>query len=56
MTLDTKTAIEIDKERDKADVLMNELVRDPEVLKLIMQKITDLGLQKGLKGEAHEGK
>ena len=44
MALDLKTAMELEEERQKADSLMNLLVKDPEVLELLKKKIKELGV------------
>lgn len=49
--LDVNTALEIDEERRIGDEIMTELVKDPEVQKLLAKKIIDMGLKdKLLKG------
>lgn len=47
LPLDAKTAIEVDEQRKDADTLMTELIKDPEVQKLLARKIA----QKGLTGK-----
>lgn len=41
LPLDLATALDLDKERSKADELMNELVKDPEVMALLKEKIKE---------------
>jgi ribosomal protein L40E len=42
MCLDAKTAVAIDELRAKADTLMNELVKNPEVLNALLKGIEKL--------------
>ena len=49
--LDVNTAVELDEQRRSADDLMTELMKDPEVQRLLARKVVDMGLQgKLLKG------
>ena len=43
--LDVNTAVELDEERSKGDDLMAQLVKDPEVQKILARKIVDMGLR-----------
>ena len=46
--LDTRTAINLeqrDKEQKKMNLIMNELIKEPEVQKLLVKKIRELGLE-----------
>jgi len=42
MCLGTKTAIQIDSTREKADRLMNELIENPDVLDVLLEGIERL--------------
>ncbi len=42
LPLDVKTAIEIDETREKADALMNELVKNPKVLDALLEGVEKL--------------
>jgi integrase/recombinase XerD len=44
--LDTKTAVEMDQLREKADGLMNELVKNPKILDSLLEGIEDLKLRR----------
>ncbi|MFQ6052278.1 MAG: hypothetical protein ACE5K4_11395 [Candidatus Hydrothermarchaeota archaeon] len=48
IAMDIKTAIELDERRKNIDELMSILVRDPEVQKILIDKITKLRLEKKL--------
>jgi ribosomal protein L40E len=43
--LDVNTAVELDEERKKSDDMMVELVKDPEIQKILAKKIIDMGLR-----------
>ena len=43
--LDVNTALELDEERKQSDDMMAELVKDPEVQKILAKKIIDMGLK-----------
>lgn len=43
--LDVDTAIELDEERSKGDDLMSQIIKDPEVQKILAKKIIDMGLR-----------
>jgi hypothetical protein len=45
MCLDAKTAVAIDELRAKADMLMNELVKNPEVLNALLKGIEKLKME-----------
>ena len=42
--LDVKTAVELDEERSKGDDLITKLVKDPDIQKALVKKITEMGL------------
>jgi ribosomal protein L40E len=42
MALDLKAVMEIEKEREKADELMSELIKDPEVQAVLERKLGEL--------------
>jgi len=46
--LDVNTAIELDKYRKDGDDLMAQLVKDPEIQKLLVKKIIGMGLKEKL--------
>lgn len=48
--LDLQTALEVDAKREKMDSVMNELMEDPEVQKLIIKKVVEKGLRDKLLG------
>ncbi|MBI4146810.1 tyrosine-type recombinase/integrase [Candidatus Woesearchaeota archaeon] len=48
LPLDTKAAIELEENRKNADDLMSELVKDPEVQKLLVEKVMKKGLAERL--------
>ena len=48
--LDVNTAMELDDQRSKGDDLMAQLVKDPEILKLLTRKIMGMGLKDRLMG------
>jgi integrase len=43
--LDVKTAMKLDEERSRSDDLMSELVKDPKIQKILLQKILQLGIK-----------
>jgi len=43
--LDVNTALELDDQRSKGDDLMAELVKDPEIQKILVKKIVEMGLK-----------
>jgi integrase len=45
MALDLKTMLSVEEKRKSADKLMSSLVRDPEVQKVLVQKIREMGLE-----------
>ncbi len=48
LPLDTKTAMEVDAQRKSTDNLMSELTKDPEVQKILVKKVIELGLAEQL--------
>jgi integrase len=48
LPLDTKTAMELDAQRKTTDNLMTELTKDPEVQKILVKKVIELGLAEQL--------
>lgn len=43
--LDVNTALELDDQRSKGDDLMSELVKDPEIQKILVKRIVEMGLK-----------
>ncbi len=43
--LDVNTALELDDQRSKGDDLMAELVKDPEIQKILVKRIVEMGLK-----------
>jgi integrase/ribosomal protein L40E len=43
--LDVNTALELDDQRSKGDDLMSELVKDPEIQKILVKRIMEMGLK-----------
>lgn len=37
-------AVELEKERGKSDKLMNELIKDPKILEMLVEKLKELRL------------
>jgi ribosomal protein L40E len=49
--LDVNTALELDDQWSKGDDLMSQLVKDPEILKLLTRKIMEMGLKDRFMGD-----
>ena len=45
--IDPKTIAQFSENRDNADEVMNKLVKDPEVLKLLQKKLQEMGVENG---------
>ena len=54
--LDVRTALKLDEERKSSDDMMTDLVKDPEIQKMLVKKIVQMGLKhellKGLADDA----
>ncbi len=52
--LDVETALELENQRETADALLNELMKNQEFKDFMLKKVVDMGLEKRLLGGLHE--